>query len=92
MGRFRLPPDPCRMLGGKRKTKKQTKPITLFDQVSPQVFNKRLRLQGATRRRKYHAIKIREFMSEDKLERLKASSIVLKGLNGLAFRFYSKRG
>ena len=64
--RFRMPDDPCRVLGGKRKTKKQTKPIGMFDQVSPQTFNRRLRLQGAHHMRKYHSTKIREFMQQGK--------------------------
>jgi len=85
---MKLPPDPCRMLGGKRKTKRQNKPVAIFDQVSTQQFNKRLRLQGANHKRKYHSTKIREFMADGRWDRRHAPG-VQGSIGGLAFRFYS---
>ena len=78
-----MPEDPCRMLGGHRMPKKQSRPVDMHIQVSEAQTLKRLRKRSGIRlSRKYHALKLKEFANQGKKDRV-------YGVNFGGIKFYT---
>jgi hypothetical protein len=74
MAKFRLPNDPCRVLGGHATPKKQTMPVPLYNQIPESKTLSRLnKLSGTSRSMKYHTRKLKEFKDQDIKNRVYAT-------------------